>query len=272
MSEKKVSNINLERFLIGELPYHEMEEIRKMAETDNTLKKRIIEIQKSNSDLFKKYNSTDIARQIEIRYKNSIIQKSNNKKDKVKQLFSQKSMYLFPLAASVALMMIFVSPALLTQAEHQNYAQENTLRFKGERSKLYIYIQRKDSIELLSADSVVYAGDRLQVAFFSDAKYGMIFSIDGSGSVTLHYPREEQIFSEIPANNKIKLPYSYELDAAPGFEKFFFLTSEKEIHVAKILKKAYQFAKDPELVFKDNITTDESIFQTTVRLIKGKNR
>jgi len=272
MPEKKISNITLERYLIGELPSDDMEEIRKMAEVDGTLREKIVEIQKSNRELLKKYNSTDMMRQIEIRYKNLMMQEARGKKNRVERVFSQKSLYLFPLAASVALMMIFVSPALLTQAGHENYVQADTLRYKGERSKLYIYIQKKDSIELLSGDSVVYAGDRLQVAFFSDAKYGMIFSIDGSGSVSLHYPREEQSSSAISVNSKIKLPYSYELDAAPGFEKFFFLTSEKEIQVGEILKKAHQFAKDPGLVFKSDITIDESIFQTTVRLIKGKNQ
>ena len=60
-------------------------------------------------------------------------------------------------------------------------------------------------------------------------EYGVIFSVDGNGNITRHFPENswqaealEHDFSEIP------LDFSYELDNAPDFECFIMVTSKQQ--------------------------------------------
>jgi len=82
------------------------------------------------------------------------------------------------------------------------------------------------------------AGDLLQLAYIPAGKtYGVIFSIDGSGIVTLHHPESKGNSSILKQEKKNLLPSSYELDNAPDFERFFFITTMEEIEVQSINQK-----------------------------------
>jgi hypothetical protein len=70
------------------------------------------------------------------------------------------------------------------------------------------------------------------------AKYGVIFSIDGRGTVTLHYPGGAETPSTLDAGGTHALDFSYELDDAPDFERFFFVTAHHPIDFKAVIEKA----------------------------------
>jgi hypothetical protein len=101
--------------------------------------------------------------------------------------------------------------------------------------------------------------------------YGLILSVDGRGGVTLHFPAEKDGSSLLVLNKKTALPHAIELDDAPGFERFFLITSGFPIDVEDVLKKAENLARDPERVRQGRLDLAEDIRQYSVLILKGES-
>jgi hypothetical protein len=114
---------------------------------------------------------------------------------------------------------------------------EEGIRAKGV-ARLTVYRQAGDHAEHLDEDAVVRAGDAIQVRYSaSGALYGVIASVDGAGTVTLHYPVDEDApaLATALAPKPTSLPNAYVLDHAPRFERFFFITSADPIEISQSL-------------------------------------
>jgi hypothetical protein len=100
--------------------------------------------------------------------------------------------------------------------------------------------------EPLARGDKVTQGDVVQLAYNAmGATHGVIFSIDGRGTVTLHFPSERTGSTALKAKGANALDFSYELDDAPRFERFFFVTSDKPVDVGTVLEKGREL-KTPE--------------------------
>lgn len=92
-----------------------------------------------------------------------------------------------------------------------------------------LVIQRRrggEDLQVVDGDSV-RAGDLLQVSYHSGgAAQGVIVSLDGAGVVTLHHPAANDAAAALAGAGTVALPNSYELDDAPGYERFFFVTGD----------------------------------------------
>jgi hypothetical protein len=120
-----------------------------------------------------------------------------------------------------------------------------TTRIKGE-ARLMAFRKTGDRIEKLAPGSVVRAGDVLQLRFNGGGRrHGVIASIDGAGAVTLHYPDAEDAPTALPARTS-DLPHAYALDDAPRFERFFFITDDQPIDVARTLAGLRALASRPD--------------------------
>jgi hypothetical protein len=90
------------------------------------------------------------------------------------------------------------------------------------------------------------AGDRLQLQYrAADRDEGAIVSIDGRGVATLHYPAELGASPTLRTGGTIPLDHSYELDDAPGFERFIFVTAEPglRLRVELVMRAAETLAR-----------------------------
>jgi hypothetical protein len=138
------------------------------------------------------------------------------------------------------------------------------------KPQLLVHRKRNDRIELLKNGARGKAGDLLQLAYIAAKQsHGVILSIDGNGNVTLHFPDNKDNPTSLVQDQKILLPNAIELDNAPGFERFFFVTSNVEINAEEILKKAVTLANNPGRAKKDNIDLPESVNQYSIIIIKG---
>ena len=80
------------------------------------------------------------------------------------------------------------------------------------------------------------AGDRLQVSIVGAAgQFAVVCSIDGHGQVTQHFPTDGE-FAKV-TESPFNLPNSYELDDAPGFERFILFTSSQPLSVEVMLER-----------------------------------
>lgn len=139
------------------------------------------------------------------------------------------------LATAAALLIAF-SPAVTTARAKTPTAAapvtDSPNRLKGTANdgepQLYIYRKDGQDAELLRNKSKAKAGDQLQVAFNANGKpFVLIFSVDGNGNVTNHFP-SNNLRSKLvePNSGTLFLDFSYELDDAPSFESFVIITSE----------------------------------------------
>lgn len=99
--------------------------------------------------------------------------------------------------------------------------------------------------ERLADGASVQAGDRLQLQYRGgDRGHGAIVSIDGRGVATLHFPSSPAASTRLREGGLVALDHSYELDDAPAFERFFFVTTaiDTPIDVDMVMRAAKQLA------------------------------
>ena len=105
-------------------------------------------------------------------------------------------------------------------------------RSKGTGAKLFIYRKDGNAAVSLAPFSRAKSGDILQLSYLADgAAWGFIVSIDGRGIVTRHYPDQGSLSGPLEAGGEIPLEFSYQLDDAPGFERFIFISGREQFAV-----------------------------------------
>ncbi|WNG37815.1 DUF4384 domain-containing protein [Archangium violaceum] len=173
-----------------------------------------------------------------------------------------------PLALGLALMMVFSRDELPEEARPQQVALLETTRTKGLEPKLLIHRQTQGVPELLVDPARARQGDVLQLSYVAAGqRYGAVLSVDGRGSVTLHFPESLTGSLELKGGT-VALPSAYELDDAPAFERFFFVTSDAPFDVNALMESARQLAHDPSRARREPLPLPESLSQTSLTLEK----
>jgi hypothetical protein len=95
-------------------------------------------------------------------------------------------------------------------------------------------IREGNTIQLVYTVGTEIAGDR----------YGVIFSIDGRGAVSLHYPYTPAGTTRLSVGKQTALEESYTLDDAPDYEMFFFVIAGTPLDAAAILRTAEELARE----------------------------
>ena len=268
MSHKRTGTWVLQRYLLGELPPSKMEEVARLAEEDPDLKREIQNLQQANAEMMRRNPPDTMLPQILKRYEANLRQAQL--RARAGQVKRKRLYWAAPvLASALALLLVFL---------FKDGTGFDPNRVKGEESldftKTQVLIYRKTGTEVkrLSDGDRVKAGDLLQLGYIPAGKsYGVIFSIDGNGVVTLHQPRGKSGSSRLKQGNKSFLAAAYELDDAPGFERFFFVTAMTEIEVPSILRQAEGLAASPASVKTANLDLPRSYGQFSILLKKGKD-
>ncbi len=263
MIGKKIDDRVLERFLLNELPGEQIKEINSRMEEDGDLKERVESLKESNRSILEQYPAETMVPQIMNRYR---LEKLKNEKEaeikkKVKRTPSwlKRSMIVSPALAAAIILLFIISPSRNGIIPGNDIPIGGT-RIKGSHSldmkkiNLLVYRQINDEAEKLEEGVTANAGDLLQLAYtVPEEKYGVILSIDGNGVTTLHFPEQPGASTRLEKKKKILLKNSYELDDAPGFERFIFITSAQAIDVDSVMQGAKKLARDLERAVKDSI-------------------
>jgi hypothetical protein len=113
---------------------------------------------------------------------------------------------------------------------------------------LVVYRHHPDGDEPLSDGAQAARGDLLQLEYVTASpSWGVLLSIDGAGKVTLHWPDSGAAGEApaLPAKRMVRVPSAYELDDAPGFERFFFVTGARPFAIASVVEAARTLAARP---------------------------
>jgi len=267
MKNKYIRTWELERYLLGELSPHRMEEINKLAQEDPEIQKQIEHLKQSNPEILKQHPPETMIPEILKQYEEN--RQQAKIKERTRPITLKRLLYAGPVLAT-AFVLLFV-------LFFRNGTSPNSTRIKGEESidftktQIIIYRKKNSEIELLKNRNQARAGDLLQIAYVPAGKtHGVIFSIDGGGGVTLHFPEDKSQSTILQQEKKNLLPSSYELDNAPDFERFFFVTAMKEIDMEGIIKIAEAIAASPASAKTASLELPESYYQFSILLKKEK--
>jgi hypothetical protein len=123
--------------------------------------------------------------------------------------------------------------------------------------------------ERLGPGAEVRAGDVLQLSYSAaGAAHGAIVSVDGSGAVTLHHPARQDGSTALAPGGETPLPAAYELDDAPGFERFFLVTGPGPVDVEEVVAAARRLAAEPARAREAALDLPAGLGQTSVLLVK----
>ncbi len=164
------------------------------------------------------------------------------KRSKASPRPTQSSFWLVPALGAAAL-----GAWLLVQSGDAQLRVDgpDTTRIKGLEPQLVVHRQKGNAVERLGEGSVARAGDLLQLAYVAAGQpHGVVLSIDGRGSVTLHFPATPDASTRLEPH--AALDAAYELDDAPRLERFFLVTAARPIDVSMVLERAHKLASGPE--------------------------
>ncbi len=116
-------------------------------------------------------------------------------------------------------------------------------RIKGLRPALAVYRRTADGSETLADGAVTRPGDLLRIGYRAAGRaYGVILSVDGRGiGHAAPAPRRLRA-AALRREATVLLDQAYELDDAPRWERFYFVTGDEPFAVAPILDAARRIA------------------------------
>ena len=284
MKIDQIPDIYIEQYILNELPDNLREEMEKLMKENPSLSDRIEKIKKSNETILEAYPAESVISEI-IEKKNRVNAiKNSSRRDnagdqngtvlnlftKISRLSAKRYTLSLASAAAAVVIIFFMIPGVnITDSFKKGY--DTDVRIKGLESKLIIYRMKGKEIEELKNSDTAREGDIIQLGYIAadKFKYGIIISIDGRGTVTLHYPGSAESNSELIMNKKVLLNRSYELDDSPSFERFIMILSAEPVDTADILEKAKKLAKNKENSLNGSIDAgkDSAEFSAVIKKI-----
>lgn len=243
---KRISDIKLERYLLDELSQDEKQQVEEQLQTDELLQRRLEELQKSNEELLQKYSPEEFLQGIRNKQNIKNAQTSEAEKKEV----AQGNAIPFPIFKNMsfgsiaAVLLVLMLPAVVVVSNYGGDGTEEDIQYavrtKGTHNPdLFIYKKSGDSALLLDDSTLVYQGDRLQLKYKApEEAFGFIFSVDGRGVLTRHLPLQGSMSSVLEPKSLTTLEYAYELDDAPQWEKFFFVSSADAFRLEEVIQNA----------------------------------
>ena len=221
----RISEYTLERFLLGELPQEELEAVQRQVEADAELRARLAALERSNQELLEQYPPAWMGRQIRLRAEGPAVAPGRR----------WRAVRLWAVPVALAALAVVIAPDLFLPDQNADS------RIKGLEPHLQLFRKAADESELLADGSTAREGDFVQIKYLAAGeKYGSILSLDGQGAVTQHMPAEGNHAVELGQEGPIPLGFSYELDDAPRWERFFFVTADIPFDIAVARRAVFQ--------------------------------
>jgi len=270
--ERRIPDLILERYALGELSPGEHEEVRRALEKSDELRMRLAALNESNEAILAQYPARPMTAGISERAAGHPAPRSR----------WQPAWLGLPVAAAVAVLLWVALPGEtvkrtvpgkaagetrqeLAKKTRPEPRQLEKTRVKGDPTLMVFLQDGSEGIPLEDGD-IVREGDVIQLKYLANgASHGTIVSVDGRATVTLHFPPSPMESTALDQRGARALPRSYELDDAPEFERFFLVVSERPVPVAEILA-AVQGAGSLEV---NRLELDASLRQLPFTLTKA---
>jgi anti-sigma factor RsiW len=233
----------LERYVLGELPPGKLDAVRAQLASDEGARARLEKLDASGQALFARCPPEQAVAEIEHR-----LARAPRPAEPLLAVRERPWLLAAPAlaaAAAVALMVVRSSPAPSIDARGGAVGAliDPGEREKGLRPFLVAYRVRSGQAERLTPGAAVSNGELLQLHYVSAGRrFGVVLSVDGRGEVTLHLSEGRAAAVALQPGGEISLPQAYQLDDAPKFERFFFITSDSPVDVPEVLRAVRELA------------------------------
>lgn len=226
-----VTDLALEQYRLNELPPAEAERVRSALDTDASVRKRLATLAQSDDAIAREYPPVWLVSQVRARA----------------AVLPHRPLvgWAWPLGlATVVLALLFTLPgSVLSPNLSPRVSTPEDSRPKGVQPALAVYRRTDRGSETMADGAVARAGDLLRIGYPAVAQvYGVILSVDGRGTVTRHLPANGARAALLRHDRLNLLDAAYELDDAPGWERFYFVTADTEFEVEPIVTAARQLA------------------------------
>ena len=234
----------LERYLLGELPPPERRRLERELRDDPGLRAELERLRRSGQRILDDYPAERMVPEILKRAERAAAPAAPRPRLRLAWLAA-------PALVAAMLLLVVLPPLLRRQPPGRALPGNDAyvgLTGGGAASAapgLRIYRRHGDAIAVLGDGEWAEAGDLLQLAYVPGGQaYGVILSIDGAGAVTLHFPEKPNGDTALGKGRRVLLPRAYELDRAPGFERFFFVSGGEAVPTATVMEQARALAAD----------------------------
>ena len=222
----RISDLMLEQYHLGELPSAQQRIIREELSHDEILRGRLSAIEKSDGEICAAYPTERIVPLIR--------ERAWRRGGDGRRAWRLPTLAWAMPAAAVAIILLSLPLVLRTTDD---------TRLKGAAPHLLVFRKTAAGAEELRPGAVAHKGDVLQLSYVAgEARYGVIFSVDGRGTLTWHVPAGYSGGSRpappLEPKGPVVLPSAYELDDAPGFERFFFVYASAPFDVSEVERSA----------------------------------
>jgi hypothetical protein len=149
------------------------------------------------------------------------------------------------LAAGMALLLMGLPPQV-AQLEQRPNVTDVGVKGSEPSPRLRVYRKRATGIERVGSGTLAREGDVLQLGMVpGGAPHGVVVSLDGRGAVTLHFPLDARGPTALGTGEQ-RVTDGYQLDDAPEFERFFFVTADGPADVQSVVRAAEALAAQGE--------------------------
>lgn len=234
-----ISDWLLERYALDELPADKAAEIARRVESDPALAARLQALKDSDREVLAQYPAPQMAERI-----------GRRAASPRRPAWQRPALFAAPaLAVAAALILVVRAPGDLAPtdlAPAVATGEPQIDRVKGLTPHLLAFRMHEGQSERVDEAQPLSAGEVVQLHYVAAGRaFGAIVSIDGGGAVTLHWPERPSRPAQLEPKGQISLPHAFELDAAPGFERFFLVTAPEPISAALVVEAARTLAAAP---------------------------
>lgn len=210
MAERKLTDLELERHLAGDLPE------ARFAEATDADRARLGEL-RAEAEVF--LRSVDV--DMEVKRIHQRVERMTPEKRSWLRWFIPAS----ALAAAAAVLLVVIRR---DNDEGGIGRDPDDIRLKGDDISLVVHKRTTDGTQRLSSGDAVYPGDQIRFELHAGKPgYVALIGIDGSGRPQVYHPAGGSRPTTFDGKTFL-LPGAIELDATPGDEKFFALYAERE--------------------------------------------
>ncbi len=277
MMHEPISDYTLERYVLGELDEEDRTRVDLEASRNPAIRRALRDIDVSNRAILIHYPPAAFKAELLKKLEDA----ENTRRQRQRPTWFSSPTRLFALvgtAAAVFVLILLILPGLHNPGGGlPTDSSEDLAIVKGNanidltETQLLIYRQNRAAVEMLADGTLARTGDLLQLAYVAaDDPFGMILSIDGRGTVTLHLPLEGNRSAALQLNKKALLPLAIELDDAPKFERFILITAAAPFSIEGILEKANALSRNPGRVKHGELDLPESMKQYSILILKGE--
>lgn len=242
--DRRIPDVVLERYRLGELPALEASRVTELLRRDEPLQARLVALNLSDEEIAE-------GRTIE-RLTEGLQEHIRARRQHSAGAAPRGWRHSWATATALGIAVVVLTVGRMgwipSNGIH-NVTSGDTDRVKGLDPSLVVYRRTASGSETLADGAVARPGDVVRVGYHPAGRaYGVIVSVDGRGAVTMHLPSAGDQAVALKRESTALLDDAYELDDAPQWERFYFVTCERPFSVQPVIAAVTHAASDRRLL------------------------